>query len=421
MTHSPFRKDFFIETAFARRFQAMLYDSWDNRSWHLIVADPGAGKTMSIRDLQKRAGGRSVLAVVAPKNNDDEQALGDQFLAALGLPIRGHWSTRKPKIMGHLHQYGTEFLIVDDAHDLSMPHLMFIKEVTDQGRLQYDHPLGLCLVAAGRGNTIPLKEILDQPEPTWLQWRRRLDSLQPFCRIASHTSEEVRDILATLELVYQPLLPQLNLRQWTSSIYVWLTQPALDPTRSGRVTMDNLMKLVVAALEWSYEAKAPDVEATWLERAAELLVLRHDTLRIIDGAGPGIEADQASGMKLEQTSETQAEQVSPPNEEQKLPSSVPTEQATGARSRKKAVSQPATSDKCTFSGVVRISLQRFEESGVALVECPGCGRIWTLSPRGGVLRFKSHDKRKTDTSNTGRRWARGERETDWDVVGGGAL
>jgi hypothetical protein len=72
-----------------------------------------------------------------------------------------------------------------------MPHLMFLKEVTDQGRLQYDHPLGLCLVAAGRGNTIPLKEILDQSEPTWLQWRRRLDPMQPFCRIAGHTSEEI--------------------------------------------------------------------------------------------------------------------------------------------------------------------------------------------------------------------------------------
>jgi type II secretory pathway predicted ATPase ExeA len=119
VTHPLFKKDMFIETAFARRFQKMLQDAWDNRSWHLLVADPGAGKTMSIRDLQKRAGGRSVLAVVAPKNNDDEQALGDQFLAALGLPIRGHWSTRKPKLMGHLHQYGTEFLIVDDAHDLS--------------------------------------------------------------------------------------------------------------------------------------------------------------------------------------------------------------------------------------------------------------------------------------------------------------
>ena len=272
----------------------MLRSARHNRSWHVIVADPGAGKTTSIRDMQKRAGGRTVLAVLAPKNNHDEQTLGDQFLAALGVPIRGHWSTRKPKLIGHLHHSGTECLVVDDAHDLSMPHLMFLKEVTDQGRLQYDHPLGLCLVAAGRGNTIPLKEILDQPEPTWLQWRRRLDPLQPFCRVAGHTSEEVREVLATLETVFQPLLPQINLRRWTGSIYDWLTQSALDPTNSGRVTMDNLMKLVLAALEWSYEAKAPDVQVEWLERAAELLVLRLDTFRIIDGEGPGVETKQAS-------------------------------------------------------------------------------------------------------------------------------
>ena len=98
--------------------------------------------------------------------------------------------------MGHLHQYGTQCLIVDDAHDLSFQHLMLIKEVTDQGRLQYDHPLGLCLVAAARGEVIPLKETLDQPDPTWLQWRRRLDQIRPFCRVVSHTSEEVREILA---------------------------------------------------------------------------------------------------------------------------------------------------------------------------------------------------------------------------------
>jgi hypothetical protein len=182
--------------------------------------------------------------------------------------------------------------------------------------------------------------------------------------------------------------------------------------------MDNLMKLVIAALEWSYEAKATDVQAKWLERAAELLVLRHDTLRIIDGAFPSVEADQASGTKSEQTSETQAEQVSSPNEEQKLLSSVPTEQVTGARSRKKVVSPPAASDKCTFSGVVPIDIKRFEESGVALVECPDCGRAWTLSPSGGVLRFKSHDKRKTNAPNTGRRWVREEGKTDWNVVSG---
>jgi len=101
-------------------------------------------------------------------------------------------------------------LIVDDAHDLSLEHLMLLKEVTDQGRLQYDHPLGLCLVAAGRGDTIPLKETFDLPDPTWLQFRRRFDKLAPFCRVASHTLEEVRDILSTLEQEYQPLFPQLN-------------------------------------------------------------------------------------------------------------------------------------------------------------------------------------------------------------------
>ncbi len=408
MTHSPFRKDIFIETAFARRFQAMLHSALDNRSWHVIVADPGAGKTMSIRDLLKTAGGRSVLAVVAPKNNEDEQTLGDQFFTALGLPLRGHWRTRKPKLMGHLHQYGTECLIVDDAHDLSMPHLMLLKEVTDQGRLSYDHPLGLCLVAAGRGNTIPLKVTLDQPEPTWLQWRRRLDSLQPFCRIASHTSEEVRDILATLEQVYQPLLPQLNLRQWTSSIYAWLTQPALDPTHSGRVTMDNLMKLVIAALEWSYEAKATDVQAKWLERAAELLVLRHDTLRIIDGAGPNVEAPPSESTG--QGNESGAEPAQEVAQVREKPNVTETNVLAGDSAR------PAKAIKCTFCEVVPIDLQAFQESGTRLVECPNCGATRTLEPHRGVLRFKSHDRRKTDAPVVSKRWAR--RETTWKVVGG---
>src|SRR6266699_6093874 len=150
-----------------------------------------------------------------------------------------------------------------------LPHLMLLKEVTDQGRLQYDHPLGLCLVAAGRGDTIPLKETLDQPDPTWLQFRRRLDKLEPFCRVVGHTSEEVREILASLETVYRELFPQLNLRQWSGAIYTWLTQPVLDPTNSGRVTMDSLMKLVTTALEWSFEAAESNVRAETLQKAAE--------------------------------------------------------------------------------------------------------------------------------------------------------
>src|SRR3989475_7187083 len=323
MTHPLFRQDIFVETAFEKRFQAMLRSAWHKRSWHVIVADPGAGKTMGIRDLMKTAGSKAVLAITAPKNNDDEMALGNPLFTVLGLPLRGRWSDRKPKLMGHLYQYGTECLIIDDAHDLSLEHLMFIKELTDQGRLQYDYALGLCLVAAGRGTTIPLKETLDLPDPTWLQFRRRLDKLDPFCRITGHTSDEVRDILATLETVYQPLFPQLNLHQWAGTIYTWLTHPVLDPTHSGRVTMDNLMKLVTTALEWMYEACETDVRAERLKSAAELLVLRHDTLWIIDGAGPDVPVeDQDAETKNRANGNEPERQTVQENEQQNTTKTV---------------------------------------------------------------------------------------------------
>jgi len=398
MTHPLFRKEFFVETAFERRFQAMLRLAWQQRSWHVIVADPGAGKTMGIRDLVRAAGSRAVLAVTTPKNNEEEQALGDQLFTALGLPLRGHWHTRKPKLIGHLHQYGTECLFVDDAHDLSFKHLMLLKELTDQGRLQYDHPLGLCLVAAARGSVIPLKETLDQPETTWLQWRRRLDKVQPFCRVTSHTSEEVREILASLETVYRELIPQLNLRQWSGSIYTWLTQPVLDPANSGRVTMDYLMKLVTTALEWTYQAREPDVRAETLEQAASLLVLRKDTLRIIDGAGPSVEAPPS-------------ESTGQGNESGAEPNTTETNVSVGDQK------QSAKPTKCTFAEMLPIDLRVFQESRVALVECPNCAATRTLeSRRDGKLKFLSHDQRKTHTPNTEPRWARGE--TAWEVVGG---
>ncbi len=66
--------------------------------------------------------------------------------------------------------------------------------------------------------------------------------------------------------------------------------------------------------------------------------------------------------------------------------------------------------------MVSIELKRFLESGIALVECPDCARTRTLSPRNGVLRFPSHDKRKIRTPNTDWRWA--VKETTWELVGG---
>ena len=77
---------------------------------------------------------------------------------------------------------------------------------------------------------------------------------------------------------------------------------------------------------------------------------------------------------------------------------------------------PAKPTKCPFAGVVPIEATRFLDSGVRLVACPNCARTRSLSPRKGVLRFPSHDTRKTPAPVTSQRWAMGE--TIWEVVGG---
>jgi hypothetical protein len=283
----------FIETPFEQRFQGLLRQAWKRRRWHVIVAEPGSGKTMGIRDLSATAGreagmmgGRRypVLAVTAPKNDSREAALGNFLLTALGLSARGRWNERKYLLFDLLIQYGVECLVIDDAHDLSMPHLIFLKELTDQLKLAYPpYVLGLCLVTAGRGAAIPLKDVFDQPETMWLQFRHRLDRVHPYCRVVNHTEAEVRDILLALEQIYRPSFPALNLRQWTGSIYTWLTHPLLDPQKSERVLMDHLMKLVTTALEWSYVEGEIDVSPKHLEAAAEQLTVRRDVIHIVDG------------------------------------------------------------------------------------------------------------------------------------------
>src|SRR6266566_6167949 len=54
-------------------------------------------------------------------------------------------------------------------------------------------------------------------------------------------------------------------------------------------------KLVTTALEWTYEARETDVRAETLESAASLLVLRRDTLWLIDGAGPSASPNEILG------------------------------------------------------------------------------------------------------------------------------
>ncbi len=311
MTHPIIRSEIFIETANVCRFQAMLRSAWQRRSWHVIVADPGSGKTMGIRDLVRTAGSPAILAVTAPKNNEEEQALGNQLFTALGLPLRGRWSDRKPKLIGSMVQFGVKCLIVDDAQDLSLEHLMFIKELTDQGRLHYEYPLGLCLADfrtrehdSLEGNPRSARcHVAPIPPPP-----RQTGTVLSGGR--THTGRSARDPGRAFKRCTMNSFRTSTRLLWSTAIYTWLTQPVLDPTSSGRVTMDYLMKLVTTALEWSYQAGETDVKAERLQSAASLLVLRRDTLRMIDGAGPNVEVPPSESATQERVNGMQAQHVS---------------------------------------------------------------------------------------------------------------
>jgi hypothetical protein len=150
-----------------------------------------------------------------------------------------------------------ECIVIDDAQDLTLAHLAFLKELTDNlAAPPYQRPVGLCLVVAHTGSTFPFKEVFARPETLWRQFRRRLDTELPFCQVLGHTVQEVRDILATFETIYRPQLPELQLCCWASAIYAYLTHPTLDPERTGRATMDHVTRLVLSVVRRAYEQEA---------------------------------------------------------------------------------------------------------------------------------------------------------------------
>lgn len=289
-------QDYFLETAFELRFQGLLRSAWQNRTWHVIAALPGSGKSLGIADLlqqsnsYKSARGTTrmpVLAIRAPKNGGKDLALGMAISAEFGILPTMPWYVRRSWLIQAMADVQTECIIIDDAQDLNLAHLAFLKEVTDNlAAPPHARQLGLCLVTAHSGKIVPLKEIFSQPDILWRQFRRRLDTERPFCVVQGHTEEEVRSILIAFEDIYRSQFPDLQLGRWTKPIFTWLTHATLDPDGSKRVTMDHLTRLVTSALRQSYEHGATDMTAQALQATAELMTLRRDEIMAIESLPP---------------------------------------------------------------------------------------------------------------------------------------
>jgi len=290
----------FLETAFERRFQGILRQAWQERSWHVIAAVPGSGKSLGIADVLHQSGAYKdttgttrlpILAIRAPKNATREQALGMALSAAFGIIPRMPWAQRRSWLVQILASTGVECIIIDDAQDLNLSHLALLKELTDNlAAPPYERQIGLCLVAAHSGNVMPFKETFARPDVLWKQFRRRMATENPYCVVPGHTEEEVRHILITFENLYQSQLPDLQLHRWTKTIFTWLINPILDPDATGRVTMDHLSRLVTTSLRRAYEQGATDIDAATLQAVAEVMILRRDDITHIDGSPDVAEA-----------------------------------------------------------------------------------------------------------------------------------
>lgn len=290
-------KRVFLETAFERRFQGWLRHAWQNRSWHLIAALPGSGKSLGIHDLvlhsgaYKEATGTTrvpILSVCSPKNDAQEQGLVSALSQAFGVLPTMSASFRRTWLVRMMAQTQVECLIIDDAQDLNLRHLAFLKELTDNlAAPPYQRSLGLCLVAAHGSNDVPFRATFGGPEVLWRQFHRRLDTENRYVIVPGHSEEELRPILATFEDLYRDQLPDLHLHRWTKPIFTWLTNPILDPDGSKRVAMDNLTKLVTIAMRRAYERGATDVDATILDEVANLMILRRNEITRTDDVSSG--------------------------------------------------------------------------------------------------------------------------------------
>jgi type II secretory pathway predicted ATPase ExeA len=284
----------FIENAFERRFQAVLQHARRHRTWHLVAAVPGSGKSSGIADLVMGCGRRKaadgttrlpILAVCAPKNTANESALGAALTASFGVIPPLPWSRRRTWLVHMLAQTAVELLLIDDAHDLSLAHLAYLKELTDNlAAAPYLHRVGLCLVGASEQGVVPLRETLEHREGLlWRQFRRRLDAERPYCLVRGHTEDEVREVLAGYEDLYREQFAELALCRWAGSIYQWLTHPALDLEGSRRVTMDHLARLVTVTLRRAHAQGATNVDGGLLRATADLMTLRRDAITAVDG------------------------------------------------------------------------------------------------------------------------------------------
>ena len=293
----------FIENGFSRRCLGKIVDSWQGQESRVIAAIPFSGKSRVLSYLIRESEAYKnettgetrvpLIGVVTPKQRT-EAALGNKIASEIGALVNMTWTQRRGWLFDELIRVKTELLVIDDAQDLSIEQLRYLKEIYDTLALK-EHRLTVCYLSASDGRTIPLQETLESGTLVLQrQFERRLDIKDRYCQIDNHTEEEVAQILQAYERAYRPQFANLTLLPYARSIYDWLVDPRVDIEGTKRVTMGNIEAFVIACLKQAFAQSLTDVTEDILFDVAQMMAVRRNELINFSGDGdahPATERD----------------------------------------------------------------------------------------------------------------------------------
>lgn len=298
--------DDLIENGFTRRCLGTIVDSWQERESRVIAAVPFSGKSRLLKHLIDNSGAYKddsieetrmpLIGVVTPKSRT-EAALGNKIASELGALVNMTWAQRREWLFHALIVVQSEMLVVDDAQDLSLEQLRYLKEIYDTLMLK-GHRIAICYLSASDGRAIPLQETLENSTLVLQrQFERRLDIDHRYCQIDNNNEGEVTEILDAYQRAYRPQFPNLTLVPYAPSIYRYLVDPRVDIEGTKRVTMGNIEAFVVACLKRAFAQSLPDVTEDIIFDVAGVMALRRNELIHIAAAGTG-DGEASGGAEM---------------------------------------------------------------------------------------------------------------------------
>lgn len=289
----------FIRTGFAVRLLAVLEHVMATGTWMIVTALPGDGKSTTLDHFIGRhaahwvdgEGGQRVRIVpVLATRVSRGVGSADRLMVALAHGLGAVPNLRayqfRDWLVGAIVRAGVRMIAIDDAHELTMGQLSYLRELTDQ-LASRGHRVAIVLLAASAttdpraGNPWRLVAANDLVAE---QFRRRLNGPDPIVHVAGLSRPEVGRVLKTWEVLYHERFPELELARWTGSVFHWLTDERNDTAGSGRVRMKHLADVVDAALALAWAEARPGLRADGMDlyHAALRLTVRGFTHVVLD-------------------------------------------------------------------------------------------------------------------------------------------